>query len=121
MLFFFRVLKDELDEIKSLWNSHRIGHIINSNCPGGHPDVLYFTPEGSGGTDCKFHLDSHDVKLANDYCETPSLFGCSAELQTLVENGDSYSKFFSVFIIKGSTILFIKHRKIKMETLSYVG
>ena len=42
-------------------------------------------------------------------------------LKTLVENGDSYSKFFSVFIIKGSTILFIKHRKIKMETLSYLG
>ena len=29
-------------------------------------------------------------------------------LKVLVENGDSYSKFFSAFIIKGSTILFIK-------------
>ena len=63
--------------------SHRIRHIRNSNSPGGRPDVLYFTPEGSGVTDCKFHLDSHDVNLAMDYCETPSLFGCSAEFLEL--------------------------------------
>ena len=29
-------------------------------------------------TDCKFPLDIHDVNLTMDYCETPSLFGCSA-------------------------------------------
>ena len=34
-------------------------------------------------------------------------------LKTLVENVGYYLKFFSVFIIKGSTILLIKHRKIK--------
>ena len=73
----------ELDEIKSLWNSHRIRHIRNSNSPRGRPDVLCFTPEGSGVTDCKFHLDSHDVNLTMDYCETPSLFGCSAEFLEL--------------------------------------
>ena len=76
---FFGVLQHELDEIKSLWISHRICHIRNSNSPGGRPDVLYFTPEGSGVTDCKFPLDIHDVNLAMDYCETPSLFGCSAQ------------------------------------------
>ena len=80
---FFGVLQHEHDEIKSLWNSHRIGHIRNLNGPGGPPDILYFTPEGSGGTDCKFHLDSHDVNLVMDYCETPSLFGCSAEFLEL--------------------------------------
>ena len=47
--------------------------------PGGRPDVLYFTPKSSGVTDCKFPLDIHDVNLAMDYCETPSLFGCSAQ------------------------------------------
>ena len=40
-------------------------------------------------------------------------------LKTLVKNADSYLIFFSVFIINGSTILFIKHAKV--ETLSYVG
>ena len=65
--------------IKSHWNSHRIRHIRNSNSPGGRPDVLYFTPEVSGVTDCKFPLDSHDVTLAVNYCGTPSLFGFSAE------------------------------------------
>ena len=33
--------------------------------------------------DCKFDLDSHDVNLAMDYCETPSRFGCSAEFLEL--------------------------------------
>ena len=76
---FFGVLQHELDEIKSLWNSYRIRHIKNSNSPGGRPDVLYFTPEGLGVTDCKFALDSHDVNLAMDYCQTPSLFGWSVD------------------------------------------
>ena len=45
--------------------------------------MLYFIPEGSRVTDCKFPLDSHDVNPAMDYCETPSLFGCSAEFLEL--------------------------------------
>ena len=80
---FFGVLQHELDEIKSPWNSHRIRHIKNSNSPDGRPDVLYFTPEDLGVTDCKFPLDSHDVNLAMDYCETQSLFGCSADFLEL--------------------------------------
>ena len=80
---FFSVLQHELDEIKSLWNSYRNGHIRNSSSPGGRPDVLYFTSKSSGVTDCKFPLDIHDVNLAVDYCETPSLFGCSAEFLEL--------------------------------------
>ena len=80
---FFGVLQHEFDKIKSLWNSHRIRHIENSNSPGGRPDVLYFTPEGLVVTDHKFPLDSHDVNLAMDYCETPSLFGCSTDFLEL--------------------------------------
>ena len=76
---FFVYYNMSLTVIKSHWNSHRISHIRNSNSPGGRPDVLYFTPEVSGVTDCKFPLDSHDVNLAVDHCETPSLSGCSAE------------------------------------------
>ena len=55
--WFFGVLQYELDEIKSLWNSHRIRHIRNSNSPGGCTDVLCFIPEGSGVNGCKFSLD----------------------------------------------------------------
>ena len=73
---FLGVLQHELDEIKSLWNSHHIHDIRNSNRPGVRLDVHYFTPQGSGKTDFKFPLDSHGVNLAMDYCETPSLFGC---------------------------------------------
>ena len=51
------VLQHELDDIKSLWNSHCIRYIRNSKSPGGCPDVLYFKPEGSGVTNCKFPLD----------------------------------------------------------------
>ena len=71
-LIFFDELQHELDEIKCLWTSHRICHIRNSSSPDGRRDVHYFTPEGSGVTNCKFPLDIHDVNLAMDYCETPS-------------------------------------------------
>ena len=81
--FFFGVLQHELDEIKSLWNSHHIRHNENSNSPGGRPDVLYFTPEGLGVTDCKFPLDSHDINIAMDCCETPSLFAYSTDFLEL--------------------------------------
>ena len=50
---FFGVSQHELDDIKSLWNSHCICHSRNSNSPGGCPDVLYFTPKGSK---CKFKM-----------------------------------------------------------------
>ena len=83
IFYFLGVLQHELDKIKSLWNTHRIRHIRNSNRLGGCPDVLYFTPKGLGITDCKFPLDSHDLNLAMDYCENPSLFGCSAEFLEL--------------------------------------
>ena len=69
--------------MKSRWNSHRIRHIKNSNSPSGRPDVLYFKPDSLGVTDCKFPLDSHDVNLGIDYCETPSLFGCSIDFLEL--------------------------------------
>ena len=58
---FFGVLQHELDEIKSLWNSHCIRHMRNSDGRGSHPDVLYFTPEGFGVSDCKFLLHSHET------------------------------------------------------------
>ena len=80
---FFVVLQHEFDKIKNLWNSHRIRHIKNSSSPGVRPDVLYFTLKGLCVTDCQFALDSQDVNLAMDYCETPSLFGCSADFLEL--------------------------------------
>ena len=58
-------------------------HIRNSN-RDLNPDVLYFTPKGSGVTDSKFPLDIHGVNLAMDYGETPSIFGCSAEFFELL-------------------------------------
>ena len=74
VLFFWSITT-----LESLWNSHRICHIRNSNSPDGCPDVVYFGTEVSGVTDCKFSLDIHDLNLTMDYCETPSLFGCLAE------------------------------------------
>ena len=49
----------------------------NSNSPGGRT-------EGLGVTDCKFPLDSHNINLAMDYCKSPKIFACSAELIELL-------------------------------------
>ena len=48
-----------------------------------------FTLDSSGVTDCKFPLDSHGVNVTMDYCETPSLFGCSR----IIENYHAREEF----------------------------
>lgn len=44
-LCFMGILQIELDETKLLWNTYYIRRVRNSECAGGRPDVLYFTPQ----------------------------------------------------------------------------
>ena len=41
---FMFIIQQELDEMKSLWNTHYIREVRNSECPPGRPNVLYFMP-----------------------------------------------------------------------------
>lgn len=90
---FMAIIQKELDETRTLWNSHRIRHVNNSECPGGRPDFLYFNPQPSGGTDCKFPISNQDIVLAEEQCENQPLnFGCSQEFidlaSTIIEENN---------------------------------
>ena len=53
---FTGILQIELDNIKEMWNNHRIRNSRNAKYPGGRPDILYFNPAAVGATDYKFSL-----------------------------------------------------------------
>lgn len=76
-LCFMKILQNELDETRNLWNSHRIRNDRNSECPGGRPDYLYYL----GGIESGYEVDQLDLQSAEEQCNTdlPN-FGCSQEL-----------------------------------------
>ena len=53
---FLGILQEELDETRRLWNNHFIRKSLNGECPGGRPDVLFYTPSPVGGRDCRSTL-----------------------------------------------------------------
>ena len=41
---FLRILQEELDDTRSLWNNNFIRKSRNPECSGGLPDVLFYIP-----------------------------------------------------------------------------
>ena len=80
---FLGILQSELDEVNILWNTHRIREVRNSECPGGRPDVLYFSPTLTNGRDCSYNLSSSDAQSVAAFAQEQSLFGCSQEMVQL--------------------------------------
>ena len=70
---FIRILQEELNETRELWNNHFVRKIQNAECPRGRPDVLFYNPSLAWGRDCKSPFVEADVNLALPYCETPDL------------------------------------------------
>ena len=77
---FLGILQEELDETRRLWNNHFVRKSRNAECPGGRPDVLFYTPSLVGGRDCKSPFVEADVNLALPYCETPDLSDNSEDI-----------------------------------------
>ena len=80
-LTFSGLLQQELDETKSMWNNHCIRNSREAECPGGKPDVLYYTRFHSGGIECKLPLNHTDLKLVKQNIEYPDFPGYTPELQ----------------------------------------
>ena len=76
---FIGLIQTELDEVKEMWNNHRIRFIRNSECPSGRPNVLYHAPQLTGGIECKFPLSQSDITVARTFCQDSPLFGCPKE------------------------------------------
>ena len=75
-----RILQEELDETRRLWNNHFKRKSRNAECPGGRPDVLFYNPSLVGGRDCRSPFVEADVNLVLLYCETLQLFGSSDDI-----------------------------------------
>eukprot|EP00111_Clytia_hemisphaerica_P011641 TCONS_00034212-protein len=58
---FTGVIQQELDEFRRIWNTHRIRHVNNSECPAGKPDLLYDLSARYGGRDCRFDILGQDL------------------------------------------------------------
>ena len=78
---FSGLLQQDLDEIKNMWNNHCIRSSREAECPGGKPDVLYYTPSYSGGTECKFRLNHTDPELVKQNIEYSEFPGYTQELR----------------------------------------
>ena len=84
MKFCFSViLQSELDNIKEMWNNHRIRNSRNAESPWGIPDILYFNPAAAGATAYKFPLAGEKLDLALRFCVYPSLANCTKEFLSL--------------------------------------
>mgnify|MGYP001056266748 CR=1 FL=1 len=86
------LIQQELDQVKTMWNHHRIRNVRNSECPNGRPEVLYHASHLFGGRNCGFSISRSDIIHAKSFCMEPSLLGCSEEFMKLAnvimkENG----------------------------------
>ena len=80
---FISLLQTELDEMLSLWNSHRIRNVRNAECPPGKPDVLFHTARTQGVPNYSFPFSIEDLNLVKEHTTQPCLFGCSEEYSEL--------------------------------------
>ena len=81
---FMFIIQQELDEMKSMWNTHYIREVSNSEYPPGRPNFLYFMPEQSGGRSFRFPVNEMDVNACHPFCELPDVNGCTNETHELV-------------------------------------
>ena len=80
---FTGILQIELDNIKEMWNSHRIRNSRNAKYPGGRPDILYVNSAAVGTTDYKFSLAGGKLDQALRFCVYPSLVNCAEDFLSL--------------------------------------
>ena len=81
---FMFIMQQELDEMKSMWSTHYIREVRNSECPPGRPNVLYFMPEQSGRRSFRFPVNKMDVNACHPFCELPDVNGCTNKTHELV-------------------------------------
>ena len=71
------LIQTELDEVERQWHNHRIRRVGNLESPPGRPNVLFFSPELTGGIECSYPVAQHDIRLAETHVRSPSLLPCS--------------------------------------------
>ena len=81
---FIIIIQQELDEMKSMWNTHYIREVRHSEWPPGWTNILYVTPEQSGGRSFRFPVNEMDINSCHPFCELLDVNGCTNETHELV-------------------------------------
>ena len=81
---FVFIIRQELDEMKSMWNTHYTREVRNSECSSGRPNVFYFMPEQSEGRSFRFPVNEMDINVCHPFCELPDVIGCTNEKHELM-------------------------------------
>lgn len=64
----FHFLKEQLNEVIQIWNSHRIGPSRNQNVPSGRPLLMYSIPELYDQQDYLVPVCADDVEVCEEEC-----------------------------------------------------
>ena len=86
------LIQTELDEVERQWHNHRIRRVGNLESPPGRPNVLFFSPELTGGIECSYPDAQLDVRLAQTYVRSPSLLPCSEVPAQVCDNTTQLSQ-----------------------------
>ncbi|KAA0706551.1 hypothetical protein E1301_Tti022474 [Triplophysa tibetana] len=65
---FQNLIQEELDEVASLWNTHRIRPVHNSRSPNGRPTIMHAVPQLYGARDYLHPVRPEDVDVCLEEC-----------------------------------------------------
>ncbi|KAG8002324.1 hypothetical protein GBF38_012782 [Nibea albiflora] len=68
--------RDELDEVVTTWNSHRIRAKAGHGVIGGHPSLMYTLPEMYSAEDNLKAVDMDELALCKEDCTPKSQYPC---------------------------------------------
>lgn len=71
--------QEVLNDIRSVWNAHRIRPSKNNNVPCGIPDVMHMAPHLWGAEDCLVPL-TEDLTLCKNSCTFVSSVPCDVQV-----------------------------------------
>jgi hypothetical protein len=83
---YFTLIRKDLNDVMSVWNSHRVRQCRFAESPAGKPDVLFYQPELYGASDFKVPLANGLQEVRERFCENPSQNGASEEFLILARN-----------------------------------
>lgn len=69
-------MQDELDEVVTTWNSHKIRAKEGRGVIGGHPILMYTLPEMHGAEDNLKTIDMEELALYKEECTPKSQYPC---------------------------------------------
>ncbi|KAI7801287.1 hypothetical protein IRJ41_003539 [Triplophysa rosa] len=78
-LCFRNIIQEQLDDIATVWNAHRIRPSANCNVPCGIPNIMFMAPQLWGTEDFIVQPDS-DLQIAQEACMFLSAIPCDEEV-----------------------------------------